>query len=215
MITRFGVLMVSFSVAAGSAGSVEGCDRQRTGDGQQTSSPASPGTAFYRQPLPAPQRPQAPSAAGQRGEVIWDLPTDDEATSRNRASSPSTRPTPPQVPCGEQTSSRSTAGDRPAMRTTGANQTGQTSEQRLNQLLEVRDSLTADQQRLLTKKTELLHWDRVGQEKFYRAFNTTDEYTRAQVLRRIDELLQRNLEQLAAVKAQVDFEVFLQSKKRP
>jgi hypothetical protein len=68
--------------------------------------------------------------------------------------------------------------------------------------------------RLEAKRAELQRWDERAQEKFRRAFGTTQEEVREQVLSRIDQEIQRNNQLLAVIAQNVNFEFYLQTKNR-
>jgi hypothetical protein len=76
-----------------------------------------------------------------------------------------------------------------------------------------RQALAAANGRLETKLGELERWDAAAQEKFHRAFGTTDERVRQAVRERIEKQRDKNLGLMAAIADGINFEFYMQTKK--
>jgi hypothetical protein len=84
---------------------------------------------------------------------------------------------------------------------------------RMAQAIATQQALAAANARLDTKQAELERWDAAAQEKFHRAFGSTDERLRQAVLQRIEQQREKNLQLLAAITDGVNFEFYMQTKK--
>jgi hypothetical protein len=78
----------------------------------------------------------------------------------------------------------------------------------------VQQALAAQNARLEAKLAELKRWDSQAQEKFLRAFGTTDETVRQRVIQRIDALIERNLQTMESIADSVNFDFFLEGRKQ-
>jgi type IV secretory pathway VirB10-like protein len=184
---------------------------------------------------PAPNRPTTPPPpvveGDDGGEVDWDLPAETkrritkEATARTPARTDRSGSTHPGVRPPTSTPTDRATTERRAVRTTDAgdeaipnrNDTarpeGPSHSQRMAQAVEAQRALAAANVRLDAKRRELQRWDAEAQEKFRRAFGTTDERVRRAVLQRIDEQKERNQRLLAAITDGMNFEFYMQTKK--
>jgi hypothetical protein len=153
---------------------------------------------------PAAPTPQAPRPAnpnpGTGEDVDWDLPAD---TSKE-----------PAPAAGDRRSTTKPVTPRPAAAPTApAPATGSFSD-RVTQAVALKQALAAQNARLKAKWAELDRWDATAQEKFRRAFGSSDEQLRGRVMDRIEQLIDRNNQSIAAISENLNFEFFLQSKKR-
>jgi hypothetical protein len=168
-------------------------------------------------PVPTPAVEDDGSEVGDG--LVWDLPADaktriakaakDGATGRRapgRAARPGSR-----GPAGSATPQRR-AAEPPASETAERPQGGSFHD-RVTRAVAAEKALAAANTRLEAKLAELERWDAVAQEKFHRAFGTTDERVRQAVVQRIEQQREKNLRLMAAIADSVNFEFYMQSKK--
>jgi hypothetical protein len=68
--------------------------------------------------------------------------------------------------------------------------------------------------RLIAKRAEIERWDASAQDKFRRAFGTTDEAARRNVMQRLDQQIQDGSRILADLSDSVRFEVYVSQNKQ-
>jgi hypothetical protein len=91
---------------------------------------------------------------------------------------------------------------------------GPSQNDRIVKAVATQQALAAQNVLLEAKRAELQRWDRPAQEKFLRAFGTTDEGTRDRVIQRIDALIERNLQAMTTIADNLNFESFMENRKR-
>jgi hypothetical protein len=82
------------------------------------------------------------------------------------------------------------------------------------QLIASEQNLAAQTARLETKLRELERWDAAAQDKFGRAFGTTDDAVRQRVMAVLAQRITRNRQTAAALAEGANLEFYLQTKQR-
>jgi hypothetical protein len=98
------------------------------------------------------------------------------------------------------------------VRTGSTGSTGSANDRVLRAAL-AQQALAAQTALFRAKRAELERWDRAAQEKFAKAFGTTDEAVRERVLQRLDALIDRNIKAMAAIADNINFQAYLESRK--
>jgi hypothetical protein len=145
--------------------------------------------------VPTPKEPRTQRPADGRGVPAASRPR----TYSQGVARPTVAPTP----------SRATA---PAPSPTTRAQ-GLSFHDRVAQAITTQQALLTANARLEAKLAELQRWDEAAQDKFRRAFGTTEERVRQAVAQRLLEQRQKNLQALATITDGMNLEFYLQSKK--
>jgi hypothetical protein len=179
----------------------------------------------------------APGGEDEDDSLVWDLPDGKVVTTKRPttpAATPSSRRTGSAGNPGRRAPAPGAVPDRrpveaveepaedeqpeaPAARTTAAPKPasvdGASYADRMTRAVAARQTLVAQNARLDGKRRELLRWGSEDQEKFRRAFGSTDEQLRRAVLQRIEQQQARNRQLMAAIADGMNFDFYIQTKK--
>jgi hypothetical protein len=86
--------------------------------------------------------------------------------------------------------------------------------ERLVRAVSAHKALAAQVAKLMAKRAEIERWDGPAQEKFRRAFGTTDDKVRQRVLQQIDRQIQEASRVLASLADTIRFEFYVSQKNR-
>jgi hypothetical protein len=86
--------------------------------------------------------------------------------------------------------------------------------ERMAELIAAQQELATENARLEVKLNELTRWDDAAQEKFVRAFGTTDQAVRQRIMKLIEQKMEQNRQTAATLAEGANLQFYLQTKRR-